>query len=457
MAVFRSYAQHPTTPFLNPGNLDMLGFFGRFGDPTGGGTRMSSVGDGPGDFFVLTGFGLGSTNFGHAPTGTIRTVERWTRTDTGALLLLATLDLQEGFITLFESEDPNTLNPLSDANIERMFGLGDRLGGNGADNTLAGRAGDDSVYGYGGNDYLSGDDRDQDDDPPGIEAGNDVIVGGDGNDALDGGLGNDLIWAGRLGQKRASSHDEARGGGGDDFVQLVGVGSATGGDGRDSLYGGVGSCQLVGGNDDDSISGGDSSDGLFGEGGADVVLGGGGDDDIYGDIAGTADADPLNGADDIFGGDGHDVILGQGGNDSLFGGRGNDMIGFFTIGPSSEQGDDRVFGGEGRDTIAIGQGNDTLFGGAGYDEFKFDQFFGTCTIADFQYKRLPTQQRDHLLLRGHDLGEAETFDQFKAACRVEFSDSDRLVYDFGNDGQNVIVFEGMVLANLSPADILFIS
>ena len=101
-------------------------------------------------------------------------------------------------------------------------------------------------------------------------------------------------------------------------------------------------------------------------------LGGDGNDTIYGgldpafpdsfNIVDGPGGDPEedNGRDLIDGGDGDDVIFGQDDDDTITGGAGNDRI-------DAGIDDDEVDGGAGDDTIALGQGDDIADGGAGND------------------------------------------------------------------------------------------
>ena len=85
----------------------------------------------------------------------------------------------------------------------------DRLIGGAGDDVLAGGAGDDTLQGGEGNDTLLG------------GTGNDTLEGGDGNDTLDGGEGSDVLDGG-AGKDliRAGGGDTARGGDGDDVIEI---------------------------------------------------------------------------------------------------------------------------------------------------------------------------------------------------------------------------------------------
>ncbi len=170
---------------------------------------------------------------------------------------------------------------------------------------------------------------------------------------------------------------------------------AQGGDGDDTMTGGVGNDTLEGGNDDDDLFGGSGDDMLRGDDGADslvgnadddVLQGGKGTDTLKGDglthdagesgddrLEGGEDADTLLGGpgeDTLRGDDGADRMAGQGGNDTLRGGNGNDdMDEDFTDGGGavSDTGTDSMDGGAGKDSIIGRGGNDTILGGTGDD------------------------------------------------------------------------------------------
>ena len=177
---------------------------------------------------------------------------------------------------------------------------------------------------------------------------------------------------------------EMYGDGGSDVITLndsLGVISARGaslygGDGDDTLVGGLASAVFDGGNGFDSIRGSSRSDEIYGGLANDTLIGGKGDDLINGE-----------GNDDvIYGSAGNDLLYGDGGNDTIFGEDGNDTIGGdgedrFTLSglgaPAGITGNDSLVGGNGDDWITGGDesatlhdqdnGKDTLTGGAGND------------------------------------------------------------------------------------------
>jgi Ca2+-binding RTX toxin-like protein len=163
-------------------------------------------------------------------------------------------------------------------------------------------------------------------------------------------------------------------GGGNDTVDLSGVGSAAGfgqrdlpggfghgtgcgvqlGQGNDRYIGGRSCFNLVlAGRGNDRAIGGDLRDDLEGAAGDDTLAGGAGRDVLIGN----------SGGDRINGGADDDLLSGNSGNDTLLGGLGNDLLG----GGSGEDhlsggpGDDELIGGPGRDRLNGGGGNNTLF------------------------------------------------------------------------------------------------
>jgi hypothetical protein len=163
-----------------------------------------------------------------------------------------------------------------------------------------------------------------------------------------------------------------------DSLGIISARGATlvGGDGDDTLVGGLAGAYFDGGNGFDSILGSSKADTILGGIADDTLIGGKGDDLIIG--GGNNDA--------IYGSVGNDLLYGDGGNDTIFGEDGNDTIGGdgedrFTFqgqsAPAAEQGNDSLVGGNGDDWITGGDesatlhdqdnGADTLTGGAGND------------------------------------------------------------------------------------------
>ncbi|KAA1052521.1 calcium-binding protein [Azospirillum argentinense] len=248
-----------------------------------------------------------------------------------------------GFDTVHVQGDGNLTLDLTASGIERVFsGSGndiltatgsvtlveingaagdDLLVGSAFDDTLRGDAGDDTLFGGAGNDVLVG------------GGGDNVLFGGAGDDrlyvdtqtaSLDGGDGNDTVYArysGGVTLDLSASIELFNGSVGSDTVTAVNASSAV---------------ELIGGDGDDSLTGGVYADSLRGDNGNDWLDGGDGDDTLSG-------------------GNGNDWLCGGGGNDTLSGGSGNDtLVGGF--------GDDSLVGGSGADLFVFsnGGGNDIL-------------------------------------------------------------------------------------------------
>lgn len=201
-----------------------------------------------------------------------------------------------------------------------------------------------------------------------------IAFGGDGNDTLRGGLGDDKL------------HGER----GNDTIE--------GNDGRDLLEGASGSDLIRGGKDNDRIVGGHlipslahplsdgSSDSLFGDEGEDIIIG---DDGFFAPllVRSTIGGNDIirAGADDdlVFGGAGNDNIHGQGGDDVIAAGAGSDIVlggWLLSDGQSFSDGADFINGEEGHDVIygdnldpsvsvyvSVLGGDDILWGGDGND------------------------------------------------------------------------------------------
>jgi Ca2+-binding RTX toxin-like protein len=139
-------------------------------------------------------------------------------------------------------------------------------------------------------------------------------------------------------------------------------------------------------------------------------------------LRGTASADRIDGTEF------RDRIEGGRGSDRLYGDKGRDVI----------------TGNGGRDRIDGDGGSDRLTGGRGADSFIFDDAnFGRDRITDFS-------DADRIHLTGP--GEAASFAAFRAAAREKGGD---VVYDLGNDGQNVIRLKSVSLDDLSADQFLF--
>lgn len=133
-----------------------------------------------------------------------------------------------------------------------------------------------------------------------------------------------------------------------------------------------------------------------------------------------------------------DTLKGFKGADKLSGGKGDDTL----LGGG---GKDLLRGGEGDDALNGGKGNDKIFGGAGSDTFVFAGEFGRDVIRDFE---TGVDQLDLSAL----MDEAGSLQDFKDASREA---NGNVIYDLGDDGQNVIVLKGVSLDDLSASDFIF--
>ena len=250
---------------------------------------------------------------------------------------------------------------LGEAGNDRLFGGdgADVLDGGDGNDWLEGGAGVDVFADGAGNDTILAGDGDEvvqaglGEDSVLGEAGNDRLAGGDGNDLLFGGAGDDRL----LGQK---GNDRLFGGDGADRLE-GGVGNdwLEGGAGVDVFVDGAGSDTILAGDGDEVIRAGLGGDSILGEGGNDVLSGGGGRDRLFGgegndSLSGNA------GSDWIYGGDGDDQLVGGVGHDWLEGGVGLDVF-------SDGEGNDTILAGDGDEVIQAGLGDDLLFGEAGHD------------------------------------------------------------------------------------------
>jgi RTX calcium-binding nonapeptide repeat (4 copies) len=150
-------------------------------------------------------------------------------------------------------------------------------------------------------------------------------------------------------------------------------------------------------------SGGDGRDTVFGGTGVDVLCGDSGRDHLYG-RAGDDELNGNGGNDWLFGGAGNDRLNGNGGDDRLFGDVGDDRL-------NGNGGDDRLFGNDGSDNLNGGDGRDTLFGGTGPDvldggkDYPRDELWGE-TSGD-------TFIRHHGRPRDHEMDFVTGVDRFE--------------------------------------------
>ncbi len=250
------------------------------------------------------------------------------------------------------------------------------------------------------------------------------IYGGNGNDTLVGGVANDRIngendddtLVGNAGD------DVLDGGSGDDLLR--------GGDGHDTLTGGAGIDTLRGHQGNDVLDGGTENDVLRAGAGDDTLLGGDGSDTLR---AGQGDDDLSGGAgqDDLFGGAGNDTMSGDGQKDTLHGGSGNDVLN----------------GGGGNDTLNGGHDDDVLTGGAGKDVFVFGRNAGNDRITDF------ANSNDTIDLTAFGLKPSD-FASIIAPALSNAGGGDTLLNLADLGGQGSILIEGLAFADADASDFI---
>lgn len=194
-------------------------------------------------------------------------------------------------------------------------------------------------------------------------SGKDTIYGNAFNNVLNGGGGNDTI----IGDKGndtiigGSGANLLNGGDGNDTFMVTGADTVLGLNGNDVIdaSGSSSTTRLDGGAGTDNITGGLGNDYILGGLGRDTVDAGDGNNTVDG---GNDNDDITTGAgnDSVLGGAGNDTVSAGDGNNTVYGGAGNDVV-------SGGIGADRVYGDAGNDTISSGAGNDTVDGGAGND------------------------------------------------------------------------------------------
>ncbi len=199
---------------------------------------------------------------------------------------------------------------------------------------LKGTPGDDVICGLGGNDLLLG------------GGGNDVLIGGNGFDYAD--------------YETAPSK----------VTVDLGAGTATGGDGTDTLEGIEG---VAGSAFADTLTGDSGHNEFLGLGGSDTIVGGAGFDFVSYPISGRGvrvnlatgtatgeGSDSISSVEGIVGSEHDDQLIGNARANVLYGLKGDDHL----VGAG---GSDRLDGGPGNDTLLGGSGNDRLLGGPGID------------------------------------------------------------------------------------------
>lgn len=169
------------------------------------------------------------------------------------------------------------------------------------------------------------------------------------------------------------------------------LGTITGGDGHNLIFGPSNGCTISTGSATDTIHGGDGDDYIGGGGGADILIGGGGDDtyslkddttDTIRDSDGNDTISSLIGRDladykgienititsfgkgNATGDAGDNKLLGSYSANILDGGAGDDIL-------AGDKGKDTLLGGSGKDVLTGGMDADILTGGAGSDTFVY--------------------------------------------------------------------------------------
>lgn len=160
------------------------------------------------------------------------------------------------------------------------------------------------------------------------------------------------------------------------------------------------------------VDGGAGDDTIFGSKGRDFILGGSGRDIIVARSGADYIETGLGGS-NVRAGAGPDIVQGGNARDRLFG----------------QNGDDILFGNDGNDILNGGSGNNILSGGKGLDQFSFRVDAGRTVVTDLE----PGVDRILMFVDP----DVRSVDDFLDASRQRGS---KLVYDYGLDGENVIVF-----------------
>ncbi|HEV7328881.1 MAG TPA: peroxidase family protein, partial [Bosea sp. (in: a-proteobacteria)] len=275
-------------------------------------------------------------------------------TETNADLVLGGTDRVESDIDFTLGANVENL----DLNNNAVRGTGNALNniinGNDAANQLFGAGGNDTLNGDDGNDLLDGGD------------GNDILNGGNDNDTIIGGAGNDAIDVGggfntivynapAFGNDTVASFDADAGGGGQDRIDVSGLGITAA-----NFAARVGIVDL--GNDTQVTIDGNTAttvrlNGVNGNGNNVITVA----DFILASAAPTSTINGDNNANTLNGlGTTSETFNANGGNDTVNANGGNDIVN----------------GGEGADILNGGDGNDTLSGGIGSDTGAFTDSFG---------------------------------------------------------------------------------
>lgn len=425
-----------------------------FNDTLTGDDENNSLNGGKGKDSLIGGLG-NDTLMGGSGNDTLQGGEGYDYANYGVSPLAVIVNLATGTATGGDGTDTLT-------GMEGVFGsvYNDILIGDANTNSLEGGDGDDRLTGGGGDgDFLDGGFGNDFLDASGSEFSS--LIGGDGNDFLmgsregsdfmEGGLGNDVL-IGDVGngfdQAYYSNAPAAV------LVNLV-TGTASGGDGNDSLSGieGVSGSfyndiiignasdnDLVGWEGNDVLDGGNGNDTLRGDAGNDTLRGGAGSDfaDYWsafsavtvnlatGTATGVDGDDTLSGIENVLGSVYSDTLIGDA--------NGNFLLGY--------DGDDLLNGGMGADDLRGELGNDRYVVDNIGDSIHELALEGTDKVSSSVTFTLPKHVENLTLtgtssINGNGNGAANTIIGNSAANRLNGgADNDVLRGGAGNDELN---------------------
>ncbi|MCP5381759.1 MAG: cadherin-like domain-containing protein [Kordiimonadaceae bacterium] len=215
--------------------------------------------------------------------------------------------------------------------------------------------------------------------------GDDTIIGGIYADEFYGDAGADTYYGG--GGSNTLRYADSSSGVTLDFVSGTGTGGDAEGDTFYNFWAAYGSDY------DDNITGDDSANYFDGGTGSDSIHGGGGNDGIEGG----------DDNDTLYGDDGNDFINGGAGNDTIYGGDGSDTI-------ATDTGDDLIDAGNGNDTIYFSPNdiNDIIDGSNGSDTLIFSGIpggfhFDLSTISASNIEEVNLNSNSYLTLTIQDI------------------------------------------------------
>ena len=325
------------------------------------------------------------------------------------------------------------------------------ISGNGVANILNGGTGKDTLSGGLGNDTYV------------INSTDDVITGEGANGGTDTVLSSVTWTLGDYLQNLTLTGSSAINGTGNELNNVINGNAANntlrggikysddtlyGGNGNDSLVASVekfennyyfynisGDNYLDGGDGNDTLKGGVDSDTLYGRSGNDYIAAGVGTFfdyylPRYNDFSGDNYLDGGDGNDTLNGGVGSDTLYGRSGNDYIAAGVGYD----YETSDSSVPRNNYLDGGDGNDTLNGGLGSDTLIGGNGTDSFRFGAPNAKFdTITDFSVVDDTIQVSASGFGGGLTAGAAITAAQFTIGSAAVDA-SDRFIYSQNTGG-----------------------